>query len=244
MAKEAESRKRKTTEGVYPNQPVVEVVCEIRFPGELAMECRRDGFQAKVRKKYPHLLVPNVRDGQAIALEAYRLTNEDQTSGIMMAVHRFSYFVKTYQGHTKFQKEFLRLAQILAGIVPLEQLNRFGLRYINVIPFARENGLLPLKRLLNLGITVPSGVSDEFQNLAIVLVNEAKGGTLTTRLEPALQQQTKQEALVLDFDFAFKKNLRFSKLGSYLKTAHTEIRNQFESLITDEYRQFLKGETV
>ena len=36
-------KKYKITE-VYPNSPLVEVVCEVRFPGELAIDCRTDEF--------------------------------------------------------------------------------------------------------------------------------------------------------------------------------------------------------
>lgn len=246
MAKKKTTKKKEqAAEELYPNQPVVEVVCEIRFPGELAIECRRDEFQNVVRKDYPNLFVPSLKQGQVVALEPYRLTSdESQTSGIMISLNRFSLFEKQYLGHAKFQREFLRLTKVLLGIVNLDKLNRFGLRYINVVPFARENGLIPLERLLKLGISVPEGVSRDFSNLALTFASKAGGGLLTTRLNPAVHPETKQEVFVLDFDFALTENLRFSKLSSYLNAAHKSIHDKFQALITDGYRQFLRGETV
>ncbi|MCK5244887.1 MAG: TIGR04255 family protein, partial [Desulfobacterales bacterium] len=54
-------KKYKITE-VYPNSPLVEVVCEVRFPGELAIECRRDEFYEKIRDRYPTILFPKAGD--------------------------------------------------------------------------------------------------------------------------------------------------------------------------------------
>ncbi len=42
---------------IYPNSPLVEVVFEVRFPGEPGVECNRDIFYEKIRGDFSNVLV-------------------------------------------------------------------------------------------------------------------------------------------------------------------------------------------
>lgn len=234
------SEKRYKTSEVYPNSPLVEVVCEIRFPGELAIECRRDEFYEKIRDRYPTILVPKVGDG----LAPYHFENKGRTAEIMLAINRFSFHEKKYSGHKKFIKEFVRLAKILGEIYAVKKLNRLGWRYINVIPFSRENEIVPLQRFTSFGLKLPEGMSDKFENVSIVFISKAPGGTITTRIESIIRSNDQQEALLMDFDFAMTEKLSFSRINSCVSRAHEQTRAIFENLITDDYRQYLRGETI
>ena len=225
---------------VYPNSPLVEVVCEIRFPGELAIECRRDEFYEKIRDKYPTILVPQAGD----RLAPYRFENQNRNAEIMLALNRFSFHDKDYSGHKRFIKEFIELVKKLNQTYSLKKLARVGWRYINVIPFTREDGIVPLQRFVSLDVILPEGVSDQFENLSMVLISKVPDGTITTRIESIIRSDDQQEALLLDFDFALTEKLAFSKIHSCVRKAHSETRALFENLITDDYRQYLRGETI
>ena len=229
---------------IYPNSPLVEVVCEIRFSGELAIECRRNEFFDKIRKKYPKILIPQTVSSQTNSLTPYRFENESKNAGIMLALNRFAFYDKEYSGHKKFISEFTRLAKILVETYPLRGLERVGWRYINIIPYSRENGIVPLKRFVAAGIKVPEGISDQFENLGIVFVSRVSGGKITTRIDSIIRSNDQQEALLLDFDFAMTEKLQTSKIGAYVRKAHKQTRSLFENLITDEYRQYLREETI
>jgi len=229
---------------VYPNSPLVEVVCEIRFPWDLAVECQRDAFHRAVKKEFPCIFIPSPEPGQPLATRPYRFESVDTVAGVMIAVDKFAYYEKQYQHHEKFIEEFLRLADVFSRIFELDELSRVGWRYINVIPFSRENGILPIRRFLNLGVALPEGVSDEFENLNMVLISRAQGGTITTKFQSLMRPEDKQEAFLLDFDFAMTEGLRFSGLAGYVKRAHDCTRDLFEKLITDEYRRYLRGEAI
>ncbi|MBE9570181.1 MAG: TIGR04255 family protein [Proteobacteria bacterium] len=229
---------------VYPNSPLVEVVCEIRFPGELVVECRRDEFYEKTRNKYPTILVPRAGDGAANSLTPYRFENDARTAGIMLALDRFSFYEKDYSGHKQFIKEFSRLAKLLVETFPLRGLNRVGWRYINIIPFNREDGIVPLQRFVSIGVSLPEGVSKQFENLSIVFMSKVPDGTITTRIESMIKPDDQQEALLLDFDFTITEKLVLSRISSYVRKAHEQTRALFENLITDDYRQYLRGETI
>jgi len=232
-------KKYKITE-VYPNSPLVEVVCEVRFPGELAIECRRDEFYEKIRDRYPTILVPKVGDG----LAPYRFENEGQTAEIMLAINRFSFHDKKYSGHKKFIKEFNDLVKTISQTYSLKKLARVGWRYINVIPFTREDGIVPLQRFVSVNVSLPAGVSDQFENLSMVFISRVPDGTITTRIETIIGSDDQQEALLLDFDFALTEKIAFSRINSCVSRAHEQTRAIFENLITDDYRQYLRGEMI
>ena len=232
-------KKYKITE-VYPNSPLVEVVCEVRFPGELAIECRKDEFYEKIRDRYPTILVPKAGD----SLSPYRFENKGRTAEIMLAINRFSLHDKKYSGHKRFIKEFIDLFKTLYKMYSLKKLVRVGWRYINVIPFTREDGIVPLQRFISVNVNLPEGVSDQFENLSMVLISKVPDGSITTRIESIIRSDDQQEALLLDFDFALTEKIAFSKINSCVSMAHEQTRAIFENLITDDYRQYLRGETI
>ncbi len=243
MSGDKNSKEPVAAEG-YPNSPLVEVVCEIRFPGDLAVDCRKHEFHRAIRDAYSKILAPNVEAGQPVATKPYRFESPETAAGVMLAVDRFAYYETNYGSHKTFIPEFLRLAGVLSDIFHIDKLNRVGWRYINVIPFTREDGILPIRRFLRLGVDVPEGVSTHFENVKMLLLSRVPGGTITTKLESLMRPEDNQEAFLLDFDFGMTDSLRFSAIRDYVKHAHDNTRDLFERLITDEYREYLKGESI
>ena len=246
MAKNKEKQVAKKIEldEVYPNSPLIEVVCEVRFPGDMAIECRKDLYYAKIKDKYSEILVPQVQPGKAMPFEAYRFEKKDRSAGVMLAINRFSFYEKKYERHKKFIREFMKLARLLGETYSISKIDRLGWRYINLIPFTREDGLVPLQRFLTVSLNVPNGVSERFENLNMVFISKVGDGSITTKIESVVRGGRQEEALVLDFDFAMTENLHFSKLGDYVIIAHEYTRELFENLITDQYRRYLQGEAL
>jgi uncharacterized protein (TIGR04255 family) len=231
-------------EEIYPNSPLVEVVFEIRFPGEPAVECRRDEFYAAVREEYPEVLVPEIQAGGAPALQPYRFGKLDRSAGIMLAIDKFAYYARKYPGYKEFEREFLRVLSKFHELFRLEKLKRTGWRYINIIPFTREGGNIPLKRFLNFAVSLPQSISDQHENLSVTLISRMDNYSVTTKLESIISSDLSREALLLDFDCASDKDLLFSKREMYIEESHKIARNLFEGLITDSYRKYLRGEEI
>lgn len=229
---------------IYPNSPLVEVVCEIRFSAELSIECRRDEFYNKIRDNYSNILVPQTDGFSAGALAPYRFENQSRNSGIMLAINRFSYYVKDYSGHKPFIKEFIRLTKILGETFTLNHLNRLGWRYINAIPFTREDGIVPLQQFINFDLNLPGDVSRKYENFSFTFISRVAKGTITTKIESVARSDEQQEAILLDFDFSRVEDLSMSKIAAHVDEAHNQSRRLFENYITDEYRQYLRGETI
>lgn len=236
---------KKINSEIYPNSPLVEVIFEIRFLGEPVVECRRDIFFELVRQDYPKVLVPPTKEGSFVALEPYRFEREDSSSGIMLAMNKFSYYSRKYLGFNEFKKEVMKLINKFKKAYPkINKLQRTGFRYVNIIPFAREKGIIPLDNFLKIELQMPTSIPRKYNNISIGFVAETNGGSITTRVETMVAADETGEAILLDIDFAKGKNLSIADVRKYINESHKYARQLFEDLITDNYRMFLRGETL
>ncbi len=230
---------------IYPNSPLIEVIFEIRFPGEPIVECRRDIFYDLVRADYSTLLVPQTKEGSFVALEPYRFEKNDGSCGIMLALNKFSFYCRKYPGFVSFKKEIIQLLWKFRKAYPqVDKLNRTGFRYINIIPFTREEGVVPLDSFLKLKLQMPKAIPERYNNISVGLSAKTKGGSITTRIETLAAADKSGEAILLDFDYAKEEGLSIKNIKQYLDESHNYSRQLFEDLITDNYRMFLRGETI
>jgi uncharacterized protein (TIGR04255 family) len=118
------------------------------------------------------------------------------------------------------------------------------LRYINIIPFTRENNVIPIENYFNIQIGLPKSIPTDFKSLNVVFVSQTKGGSITTRIEPVISHDQTKEAFILDFDYAKKDNLEFSLIENYLDESHKHTKHLFEELITEDYKKVMRGEAI
>lgn len=247
MHLERKSRGRKQAkpaEVKYPHSPLVEVVFEIRFPGEPAAECHRDEYYALIREEFPNVWVPNVEVGQAIALQPYHFKTTDQIETVMIALNRFAYAARRYAGFEEFGPRALNLAQRFCRCFKIEKLNRTGLRYINVIPFLRENGVIPWKRYFTVDLTLPATSAQDLLNVALAFESRSEAGVITTRIACGKSASEEREAFILDFDFAKTDSLPSSKLKQYMEESHAHTKKVFEGLVSNDYKAVMRGEVL
>lgn len=229
---------------IYKNAPLVETIFEIRFPGEPAVESNRDKFFEKIRGVYPKVLVPKFIEGRAIALEPYKFEKEDSTSGVMLAINKIAAFTRKYKRFELFKKETMRILSIFHELFKIKNLERTGLRYINIIPFTRENNVIPIKNYFNILIGLPKSIPTDFKSLNIIFVSQTEGGSITTRIEPVISHDETKEAFILDFDYVKKDNLQSNLIDKYLDESHKNTKYLFEELITEDYKKIMQGEVI
>jgi uncharacterized protein (TIGR04255 family) len=229
------------SEAPYPNAPVQEVIFEIRFPGEPAIECKRDLFFERVREEFPEVHVPTFQPGerQAVALMPYHFKSADRSQSILTALNLFAFASSRYPGFRAFREEASRWLKEFAALFKIDRLTRTGLRYINLIPLIPES---PASDLLKVGVTLGDYPADSIRNLVIGLEIPRSAGVLTMRLAP--RPDSKESQLVLDFDYAKTENLSIANIDEYLQESHDETKQLFEGLLTDSYRSYLRGKAV
>lgn len=229
---------------IYPNSQLAEVVFEARFSGIPAIECQRHLLYEKVREAYPMVFVPQVKDGDFPALKAQRYANEDQSGAILHSINSFGYSSKVYPGFDSFKKELLRIFDIFRELFGIEKLNRIGWRYINLVPYAKADGVIPIEQFFKLGLTLPDS-SSEYENLGIKLTAKLKRGHVNLVIE-GMESKAKdgKEVLLFDIDYFKTEDLTAANIEDYINEGHKYSRQLFEDLITDNYRQYLKGKKI
>jgi uncharacterized protein (TIGR04255 family) len=225
----------------HPNSPLAEVLFEIGFPGETAIDCRRHEIQDRLRDSYPNLIVPAVQPGMLLAYEPYRFEKEDGSGGVILSLNRFGHYSRAYPGFEVFSAECRRLSELFTAVIPVTTLNGVGMRHINIIRFVREEGLIPFEYFFLLGEKLLELMPSKFENFSTTFVLPTEGAKITTHIESITNNQTGQEALLLDFYHSKVGELHVSEVQNYLEEAHTQSASLFNRLITQNYRDYITG---
>lgn len=234
-------------EETYPNSPLTDVACEVRFKGEMQVECERHHFWNAIRMDYPDILVPQLKEGQAAALQHYRFRSADGTRHVAVALNSLAYSETKYKGHKEFIAEFYRLAKEFHKVFPdITRVTRIGWRYINVMPFSRENGLVPLNRFLKLEVTLPSKIFQQTSALDFQWTGRCLEGEVIMKVAAIKsKERPDQDALLLDIDFGQDRpDMKWKDVESTVADARTKSRAIFEDLITEDYRKYLQGNAI
>lgn len=229
----------------YPNQPLIEVVCEIRFTGEPVIEARRHEFYEEIRKLYPLLYVPPATPGMSPALQHYRFEREDRAAGAMLAINSFCYFEKNYSGAQSFQKELLRLFNTANNLFEFRKYTRVGWRYNNVIPFTRESGIIPVNRFFKDFPQLPAALGNEYEQMALRADIPVRDINVMIHFESATHVPSGDDVFIMDIDAYVKQakaeQLTIESIAETVDQLHSVARAFFEDSITDKYREYLKG---
>ncbi len=228
---------------VYPNSPLAEVVFELRFPGEPAIECRRDEYYATIRRDFPYVWVPDAEIGKPPALQPYQFKSEGDTQTVMAAINRFAYSTKRYDGFAEFKPRAVKLAKEFCERFGIRSLKRMGLRYINIIPFVRDAGRIPLQQYFTIRMNLPSGAFDCMTNANFAYEAKCDAGTITTRIA-CVRSGKADEAFLLDFDFAKTEGATTGVLQAAIQEAHDETKRVFQEIVSDQYKAVMRGEGI
>jgi uncharacterized protein (TIGR04255 family) len=231
---------------LYPNQPLVEVATEVRFKGDLSIEKVRADYQGKIRSQYPNLLVPGAKQGIAPPLQPFRFESEDRLSGIQLAINSLSYFSREYLGHEDFLSEINNALDMLIKLVGPIEVTRIGWRYVNAIPFTRDNGLLPLDKYFGENHVFGNALRQQIKDLSYRVLVPITDGQVHVKLESAeSSKEPGMEILLLDIDASRlhepSSKMQLDEVMKEIEVHHEVAYKTFEDLITDSYRGFLRG---
>jgi uncharacterized protein (TIGR04255 family) len=231
---------------LYPNQPLTEVATEVRFKGNLLVETIRADFQSRISEEYPVLLVPGAKAGIAPPLQPYRFERQDGLAGVQLAINSFSYYSREYPGHKSFLAGVEKALSIFSDLVNSIEVTRIGWRYINEIPFTREDGLLPLDRFFREDSIFGDSINRDIRDLSYKATLPINDKQLSIKLDCAkLDEEMGEETFLLDIDaFDIKVSAVQMQTAAALgdiAALHTVAYDAFESLISEDYRAFLKG---
>ena len=232
------------------NAPLVEVVFELRFPGNFAVYAGLDRFQQTLGEEFPSLLVPKVHAGEAPALEPYQWQSEDGSRSISVALNLFSFMSRQYGVFGEFQSEFRKHADSFFGIYRPKKFTRMGLRFINLFP-QLDSSVSALHPWLDLGMRTPvnpDGIVREIQGSMVVevppsILRLTFGKAIQSIPRPGSAFAGLVEGFVLDFDFYREGSIPPEEMSSFLESGHETIESWFFSLLKPEALNMLEGRT-
>lgn len=235
---------------VLPNSPLVEVVCEVRFPGDLSLLGTWGHVQADLRAEFPKMYVPGAEPGTSPLLQAINLASENDANLVLLAVNSFAFATRKYQNYTSFRQDFERTFGVFRKHSSTGSITRVGFRAQNLLPpvFPTTNPapgqLHPCLKLALGGWSPPfeeqpsivftSREGDLRLRLALV------GGTATISAKATNVRQDLR-GVMLDLDCYMQGSLQAELVIKFMDDAHDLVERTFFSLITDEYHRFLEG---
>ena len=244
----------------YARSPLVEVICQLRFPTILSIGANEPAaFQEAVRKDFPRYAarqeqVPPkvVKKGNATALEPqkpitnYHFVSEDGRWKLNLTQNFIALSTLSYQRWEDFAA---RLDQPLAQFIQIYQpafFERLGLRYVNAISRQRlglEDHLWDdLIRDHYVGILGQPDVEEtEITKCSLDVETPLVGGyRMKVHAGPGLiggGKTDKEVKFILDSDFSAAGQLTADSVPAKLEDMHRFALCLFRGAITDELHQ-------
>ena len=240
----------------YAKSPLVEVVCQLRFPTILSINNMEPAdFQDTIRETFPQYarrqeVPPAVPGTQAQPVANYHFLSEDGRWKLNLTKDFIALSTLRYPGWEEFAHH---LDKPLAAFIQLYKpayFQRVGLRYVNVFSRTRL-GLegTPWRELFAPVYTGPlqEEPEDRLQgwgcDMTLQLDSSCRAkvhaglGRLQVKNAP---QQDQEAKFILDLDLSMGGNLPCTMAAGALETLHIHGGHLFEGAITDRLREALE----
>lgn len=227
----------------YPNQQLRSVSIETFFSGRLDALARMGEVQKLFAEDLPQLFVPQVHDGESAALRPYQLRDVDGDRSLALAMNQATYIAYRYPGFSQFREDALQFLGMSHRTLSVGDLSRVTFMYDNALDVPRaSDGELPLHFLFNLD-RMPSWLGNAgFSHLDVRWEKPGPTGSLQGHLftEGAFDQPT----LRLVLRATAEPGGAVDKLDDLVSELHRQAVTTFESMVTDDFREFLSVEVV
>ncbi len=236
-----------------PNSPLVEVVYEVKFPGDFALIDGLARIQNELRVEFPKLLVPNAAPGEAPSLQHYRFASADLQNTVGVALNSIIVSTKCYTVFPAFESLVTRVLEIIHGVHEPPEFRRLGLRFVNLLPLI-PGSLEGIHPWLKIGASLPDVVGGKLVEPAqCSFVLERDGGS-RLRITCGPAQAAAQspggpsigkypmavDGFLLDLD-AFVLDATAGEDLAFLPRAHHIIDSTFFGLLSDAGVAALEG---
>lgn len=242
---------------IYKNNPLVEVLCQLRFPSILLIDSQPPAaFQEKIRQDYPLFNENQITEFKLdIPPEVVELSKGAVPSTFRTGKAAYDFISQDQQWKVGLTRDFLALSTVqyerwegfknhLQG--PLDAFieaysptffSRIGLRYRDVIQRSRFNlENVPWKELLEphiageLNTEAASAISGVVKQIQLKLPDN--GGDILIQ-HGLIQLQNEETGYIIDSDFSISDQTEVGDALEKLDTFNQESRRLFRWCITD-----------
>ena len=236
-----------------PNSPLTEVVCELKFAGNLSVFSAWGELQRRYHDRFPKLYVPGALQGTSPLLQPVRLTSAEEDRQVLLAVNTLAYSESRYCCFDDFRNELDTLLASWAELCRIDTFTRLGLRFVNQLPprFPSAPTSGRLHPCLKLELQGWDKIPREFSAQPVVgfLVEGDRARLRVLIQEPPFpsarrgvgQDVELSSGVLLDLDAFAEGPIAAREVQSLLEEAHSMVDEAFFGMITDEYLRYLGG---
>jgi uncharacterized protein (TIGR04255 family) len=243
----------------YAKAPLVQVICQLKFPKLLRIESSPPfEFQELIRKRFPLMqsasnlpfdLPPEVSQilGQQAGQANYQFMTEDRSHTIALNSESLSLTASTYKNWEGFEDSLKPALVALKQIYDPSFFTRVGLRYVDAIDRGKL-GLLntPWSKLLKpellgeLSILEFENSLEGLANRALRLKNPDGSGSILLQHGMAQNLGKNEFVYVIDIDFFSEEKTEVQNAVDTLTQFNRLAGNAFRWCITEELRDALE----
>jgi uncharacterized protein (TIGR04255 family) len=240
-------------EEVFKAPMLDEVVFEARFPILLYLPKKIDEFQTQIIGKFPEckemiqqkipLLMTKDIDNFNNEI-VWEFKNQELNTSLIVNRNRFALVSKKYkswnhhEGSDGFYDILKHITDIFLKIYPIQRFERLGLRYINKMTLAERTGTYFKEYFHPLTDIDKYPIETLSENFCRLRIKKANGIELA--IQSTFEYLPEKTNYLIDLD-AFVLNTNSNDLSSRLEGLHANILSEFHSLITEKWRDKMRG---
>ena len=253
---------------IYRHSPLVEVICQLRFPEILSIEAKVPAdFQDAIRAEFPRYtrrqdsMPPKITGapGNLSVASQQTVTNHQFTSADgAWRVNLTSKFISlTCNRYTSWEDFAKKLDKPLAAFIRIYQpafYERVGLRYLNIISRAQlELADVPFRELISpcyLGPLAEEDVNEAASTRCSIDCDLGLRGGCRVKIHagPGMVkrngQEDKEVKFIFDQDLYMPGQLQLNLAVGALQTLHAQADSIFRGAITEKLHKAMEPEEV
>ena len=229
-----------------------EVILDLRFPTKLGMAKFMPEFQEKIEQYFPKLKVLNVQTMKISASQdsdishdkVWEFSNPEDQTVCKIYNNKFVLLSNKYTSWNKYKSTLgfkdirnLILPEFL-NIVPIKEIERSGLRFINKIEVEKNNSSWFSNLFIPLFNLKKYSIEDLNENYVRLIVQREMEIQLI--IQSVFIIENKKKYYILDLD-ASSRNVGINETDDKIELFHEVILKEFHSLITEECRIKMRG---
>jgi uncharacterized protein (TIGR04255 family) len=234
----------------FPNPPLVEAVCEIRFDSNNPWDAALPGFlYQKIKSKFPERdtvregyveFSLNTKGGEKPEIahsenELPRFLNSEKNVFVILRKNTLSiHNLKPYIGWKKFLPIIMSVIKAYNEVTKSSKIKRIGLRYVDKIIFENKK-YIKLSEYFNFRPQFSEEIAQEEKIVAVqagIIVNEGSG-LVKIRLNNIAEKET-DKIFLLDVDYFKEGDIQQAKIKTWLAKAHEKLEKIFLGSLTEK----------
>jgi uncharacterized protein (TIGR04255 family) len=230
-----------TLDEVFPNNPLVEVAAEIRFPVSLRVLRDVCDIQDDLGPEYSEVVREEVQIPNGPTRVSYSFTNLALGRTIKVSEDRVAIVFMQYERFETYVSDVIAYMRKFCGLMRIERLTRVGLRYVNNIHIPDDGGVMRLTDYVRPHINPVRIIPEDLVQYRTEVLHQKDEFLLNSRTAFPVRFDSPEVAFyVLDIDAFIVGERKLADLGDVFGKLHHHIQVEFLGHITEAYKHEMR----